>query len=78
MLSRAELGECFAIYSSTLISLIQRRCMLMYGVDKVGCHIVEPAWELFPTGVFAHLIYQQSAGMQYLICMVLVFSAIEN
>ena len=23
-------------------------CTLMYGVDKLGCHIVEPAWEFFP------------------------------
>ena len=50
----------------------------MYGVDKLGCHIVEPAWEFFPTGVFAHLIYQQLAGMQYLIRMVLVFTAIKT
>ena len=63
-------------YCSTFVKLTKFRCMLMYGVDKLGCHIVEPVWELFPTGVFAHLIYQQLAGMQYLIHMVLVFTAI--
>ena len=41
--------------------------VLMYGVDKLGCHIVEPVWEFsLPREVFAHLIYQQLAAMQLL------------